>query len=83
MRSREPLCGGSSEGGGDSRRVWAVPLREALRTLRRRWLILLLVTGAVLGAAGYFLAGQEEVYEAKATIAVLPDPDNPTLVPFY
>jgi len=60
-----------------------VPLREALRTLRRRWLILLLVTGVVLGAAGYFLAGQDKVYEAKATIAVLPDPDNPTLVPFY
>ena len=58
-------------------------LREALRTLRRRWLIVVAVTALVLGAAAYFLAGQEKVYEAKATIALLPDADTPGLVPFY
>lgn len=58
-------------------------LAELLRTVWRRKLIVVVVTALVLGGAAFFLAGQDKVYEARATIAIFPDRNAPELVPFY
>ena len=54
-----------------------------LRIMWRRKLVVVLVAALVLGGAAGSLSMQHEVFESKAKVALLPDPANPTLVPFY
>jgi capsular exopolysaccharide synthesis family protein len=58
-------------------------LTELLR--RKAFLIVGAIVGAVVVAAvaGSFVLIRDPVYESRATVALLPDGDNPTLVPFY
>jgi capsular exopolysaccharide synthesis family protein len=51
--------------------------------LWRRKAIVLVVAALVMAAAGFFVATEAASYESRATIALLPDGQNPELVPFY
>lgn len=54
-----------------------------LAVLVRRKLIVVGLTALVVAAAAWSLSTQANVYESRAKIALLPDPANPQLVPFY
>lgn len=54
-----------------------------LAILWRRKHIVVLVAALIVGGAGWSLSTQSDVYESRAKIALLPDSDNPQLVPFY
>lgn len=60
-----------------------MPSGKIWSELRRRKAIVAAVALAVVASTGLFLATQEESYEARASVALLPDADNPSLVPFY
>ena len=71
--------------GGPGRPLPSAPMNpvELLRALWRRRVIVLAVAVLVVAAAFGFASTQEDVYESSATIALLPDGDNPSTLPFY
>lgn len=56
---------------------------ELARILWRRKLVAVLVAAVVLLGGVAFLRSQSDVFESSATIALLPDPKQPALVPLY
>lgn len=57
--------------------------RRLLDVIWRRKLIVVLVAGLVIGAAAWSLSTQSIRYDSRAKIALLPEAENPQLVPFY
>jgi capsular exopolysaccharide synthesis family protein len=60
-----------------------MPFSELCSVLWRRKVIVGLVTLSFVVLTSAFVLTQETVYEARATVALLPDGDTPELVPFY
>lgn len=56
---------------------------SVLATVWRRKHIVVLVAALIVGAAAWSLSTQPEKFESRAKIALLPESDNPQLVPFY
>jgi capsular exopolysaccharide synthesis family protein len=60
-----------------------VDAAELARILWRRKVVAVLVAGIVLLGGVGFLRSQHDVYQSSATIVLLPDPKQPSLVPLY
>lgn len=57
--------------------------QEFTESLWRNRVLTLITASIVTGAAAFFLSGQEAVYRASATLAFLPNSDNPPTASFY